>query len=34
MLKELVEASNFAKGAVDDGKFAVPAGFNEEKRGR
>jgi len=34
MLKELVEASNFAKGAVDDGKFAVPAGFKEEKRGR
>jgi len=34
LLKELVENSNFAKGAVDDSKFAVPAGFKEEKRGR
>jgi len=34
MLKELIENGNFAKGAVDDSKFVVPAGFKEEKRGR
>ena len=34
LLKEQTQTSNFAQGSVDDSKFAVPAGFKEDTKGR
>ena len=34
LIKMQGESSNFKEAAVDDTKFAIPAGFKEEKRGR
>jgi len=34
LLKEEISSGHFAQGSVDDSKFAIPAGFKEDTKGR